>query len=143
MVIKFKNKLYGLHFTKDEFGYPEYSLKLNNNKNIEIFELNEYFKGNSYATEYYRLLKINKKLENDQIFHFLKDMDKNQLNFDFYPRINFNSNNNYHCMSFLLKLLNYYNIIPNFNFQNFTSDDLEYLPKLSLGLYNKPIVFKI
>ena len=79
-----------------------------------------------------------------------------KINFSFMPNINYCSkdiksnigndnfiNNKNHCMSFILKLLHYLKIIPQFNFQNFTSNDLIYLPKLSNNLYNDPIIIKI
>jgi len=142
-VIKFNNKIYGMHYTKYIYNYPQFCMKFNN-KHIEIFGLEDYIIDNSYATKYYRVFKPNVNIDNNKIFEYLKIMDMKKLNFKFLPDINYNKDtNSYHCMSFILKLLNYINIIPRFNFQNFSSDDLEYLPDLSNGKYDKSFIIKV
>ena len=155
IVINFKNKKYGLHYINKKFGYPENILEFEY-KHIELIPLDSYLKDNYYSVKNYRLFKIKKELNNDKIFSFLKTLNMEKINFSFMPNINYCSkdiksnigndnfiNNKNHCMSFILKLLHYLKIIPQFNFQNFTSNDLIYLPKLSNNLYNDPIIIKI
>jgi hypothetical protein len=142
-VIKFNNKFYGLHFIRNTLNYPELCMNFNN-KHIEIFSLENYLIDNSFATKYYRVFRPNVNIDNNKVFEFLKIIDIKKLNFKFLPDINYNKDtNSYHCMSFILKLLNYINIIPRFNFQNFSSDDLEYLPELSNGKYDKSFIIKV
>jgi hypothetical protein len=142
-VIKFNNKIYGLHYTKHNYEYPENCMNFNN-KHIELFNLNDYFNDNSYATKYYRVFSPNIKIDNSKVFDFLKNMDLQKLNFRYFPTINYcKDNNEYNCMSFILKLLNYINFIPKFNFQNFYSVDLEYLPDLSNGKYNESFIINV
>ena len=155
IVINFKNKKYGLHYINKKFGYPENILEFES-KHIELIPLDSYLKDNYYSVKNYRLFKIKKELNNDKIFSFLKTLNMKKINFSFMPNINYCSkkikkniedddyiDNKNHCMSFILKLLHYLNIIPQFNFQNFTSNDLIYLPQLSNNLYNNPIIIKI
>jgi len=140
MVIKYKNKNYILHYTVDNPGYPENMLTFNT-KHIEMFLLDDYLKDNYYSVKYYRLFKTKKIINNDSIFEFLKNINYKDLKFSFMINIG-EENNTYHCMSFLLKILNSINIIPKLNFQNFTSDDLIYLPELSNNIYDKPFIFE-
>ena len=147
-IIKFKNKNYVLHYTMDNCGYPKNILTFNT-KHLEIFLLDDYLRDNYHATKYYRIFKPKKSLDNEKIFDFLKNIDIDNLKFSFLPCIknciyNTNdNNNNYNCMSFILRILNYLKIIPEFNFYNFTSNDLIYLPKLSNNNYNDSIIIKI
>lgn len=142
-VIKFNNNLYGLHYVNSNFGYPDNIISFKS-KHIEIFELDKYIIDNHYYVKYYRLFKIKEKLNNDLIFNFIKTLDMEKLFFSFYPNTNekhiINNTNKYHCLSFILNLLNYCNIIPKLNYQNFMSDDLIYLPNLSNLKYNDPII---
>lgn len=155
IVINFKNKKYGLHYINKKFGYPENILEFDS-KHIELIPLDSYLKDNYHAVKNYRLFKIKKEVNNDKIFSFLKTLNMEKINFSFMPNINYCSkeikknigndnsiNNKNHCMSFILKLLHYLNIIPQFNFQNFTSNDLTYLPQLSNNLYNDPIIMRL
>jgi len=142
MVINFKNKNYVLHFTLRTCGYPQNILHFNDTENIEIFLLDDYLKYNYKSVKYYRLFKTKKLINNDSIFEFLKNINYKDLKFSFMINIKEDNKNTYHCMSFLLKILNSINIIPKFNFQNFTSDDLIYLPELSNNIYDKPFMFE-
>lgn len=140
MVIKYKNKNYLIHYTANNPGYPKNMLTFNT-QHIEMFLLDDYLKDNYYSVKYYRLFKTKKIINSDSIFEFLKNINYKDLNFSF--MMNFGEDNNtYHCMSFLLKILNTINIIPKFNFQNFSSDDLIYLPELSNNIYDKPFIFE-
>ena len=133
-ILKFNNNFYGLHFIKSNFGYPEKYLSFDS-KHIEIFPLIDYLKENDYSVKYYRLFKIKNSISNELVFNFIKTLNMKELFFSYLPNLNQNhiikNSNNFHCLSFILKLLNYCNIIPEFNFQNITSDDLLFLPKLS------------
>jgi len=142
MVIKFKSKYYALHYFGINSKYPSNILKINGAKYIEIFLLDDYLKDNYSSVKYYRLFKTKKIINNDSIFEFLKNINYKDLKFSFMINIDNQENNTYHCMSFLLKILNSINIIPKFNFQNFTSDDLIYLPELSKNVYDKPVMFE-
>jgi len=142
IVINFKNKKYGLHYINKKFGYPENILEFDS-KHVELIPLDSYLKDNYHAVKNYRLFKIKKEVNNDKIFSFLKTLNMEKINFSFMPNINYYNDDKNHCMSFILKLLYYLNIIPKFNFQNFTSNDLTYLPQLSNNLYNDPIIIKI
>jgi len=148
-VIKFKNKNYVLHYTMSNCGYPKNILTFNS-KHLEIFLLDDYLRDNYHATKYYRIFKPKKSLDNEKIFDFLKKIDIDNLKFSFLPCIknclynnDNNNDNNYNCMSFILRILNYLKIIPDFNFYNFTSNDMLYLPKLSNNNYNDSIIIKI
>jgi hypothetical protein len=147
IVIKFKNKNYGLHFTNNNFGYPNNILsfcKENMNKNgrhIEIFLLDEYINNRYNPVTYYRIFKIKNKLNNDNIFNFLKSLNINNLKFSYIPSSDYNTNK-YNCANFLLKMLNYLKIIPNNNYSYFTSDNFIYLPDLSNNMYDIPFMIK-
>jgi hypothetical protein len=145
-VIKFNNNLYGLHYVNSNFGYPENIISFKS-KHIEIFELDKYFIDNYYYVKYYRLFKIKEKLNNDLIFNFIKTLDMEKLFFSYYPNTNekhiINNTNKYHCLSFILNLLNYCNIIPKLNYQNFMSDDLIFLTELSNFKYKESIIIKL
>jgi hypothetical protein len=143
-IIKFKNKNYILHYTNDNFGYPKNILSFDS-KHMEIFLLEDYLINNHHSTKYYRFFKSKKELDNEKIFDFLKNLNMNDLKFSYLPCIKNckNTSNNYNCMSFILKILNYLKIIPDFNFYNFTSNDLIYLPRLSNNIYNNSIMIKI
>ena len=141
IIIKFKNRNFMLHYTHDA-GYPANILKFNDTKLIEICLLDDYLKDNYNSVKYYRLFKTKKIINNDSIFEFLKNISYKDLKFSFMINIKEDNTNTYHCMSFLLKILNSINIIPKFNFQNFTSDDLIYLPELSKNIYDKPFMFE-
>jgi len=144
-IIKFNNNFYGLHFIKSNFGYPKKYISFDS-KHIEIFPLKDYLKDNNYSVKYYRLLKVKDKIENNLVFNFIKNLNMKDLSFSYYPNLNENhlikNSNKYHCLSFILKLLNYCNIINKFNYQNITSDDLIFLPELSNFKYNNPIIIK-
>lgn len=143
IVIKFKNKDYFLNYTGGNFGYPGNILSFKS-PYIEIFPLDSYFMDNYHATKYYRLFQINKPINNDKIFKFLQTLNYEKLGFTFLPCIKENvNNNNYNCMSFILTLLIFLNIIPSINVNNFSSIDLIYLPGLSNKMYNEPIIIKI
>ena len=141
-IINFKNKNYVLNYMMNNFGYPKNILSFNSN-HLEIFLLDDYLKDNYHAIKYYRIFKPKKSLDNEKIFDFLKYIDIDNLKFSFLPCIKNCLYNNNNCMSFILRLLNYLKIIPDFNFCNFTSNDLIYLPALSNNSYKDPIIIKI
>jgi len=142
-IIKFNNNYYGLHFLKSNFGFPENYLGFDCN-NIEIFPLIDYLKDNDYSVKFYRLFKNKKKIKNNNVFNFLKSLPMKKLSFSFLPNFNskelIDNSNKYHCLSFILFLLNYCNAIPKLNYQNFISDDLIFLPQLSNYIYDEPII---
>lgn len=146
LIIKFNNTLYGLHFLDTNFGFPKNILKFES-KYIEIFPLKNYLIDNYYSVKYYRLFKLKEPISNDLIFNFLKNLDMKKLTYSFVPNMNvidiLKNNNKFHCLSFILNLLNYCNIIPKLNFQNFISDDLTFLPEFSNSKYNNSLIIKI
>jgi hypothetical protein len=139
-IIKFKNKIYGFHLVNKNFGYPNNVITFNT-KHLEIFLLNDYIKSNYNKIKYYRILKINSKIDNNNVFNFLKSLNMNNLKYSFLPFKDYNENK-YNCSNFILTLLNYLNIVPKYNFCNFTSDNFIYLPILSNNIYNEPFIIK-
>jgi hypothetical protein len=139
IILKFNNKNYILHFVSCSTPYPKYVLNIKS-KNIEISCLNSYLKNNIY-TKYYRVFKFNNKINNDMIFNYLKYIISKGISFSFYNIFNI-YNYQYQCMSFILKFLNYLDIIPEFNFNAFIPDNLYNLGKLSNRLYEDPIILK-
>ena len=140
-VFKFKNENYILHFCPYEsynYSYTKKSIRFNSTY-LEIARLENYLNDTSNFIKYYRLFKYNKKLENDKIFNFLKNLNMEKLNFKICPCIK-DCDNNYNCMSFILNNLN---IIPKFNINNFIPDNLVYLENISNYSYNKPIIIKV
>ena len=140
-IFKFNNKNYVLHFFNGNVEYPKNTLTFKS-KYLQITRLDDYLKDNYFYTEYYRLFKYNKKLEPDKIFSFLKNLNMENLRFTFSPCIKDCDNDRYNCMSFILKLLNSLNIIPKFNIDNFTPNDLIYLKNISHGSYDDPFIVK-
>ena len=145
-IIEFKNKHYILHYNIN-YGYPQNILYFQT-KYLEICLLDDYLKDNYSSTKYYRVLKKKTPINNDIIFNFLKTLNIPDSKFSFLPCIknckyDIYSEKKYNCMNFILRLLYYSKIIPEFNFYNFTSNDLEYLPSLSNNLYNEPFIVKI
>lgn len=142
-IIKFKNINYIVHFVGKNCGYPKYILNIGSEK-IEICKLETYLKYNLPICRYYRLIKCNKKINNNDIFLFFKKITSKKLSFSFrkHSAEENLSINEYQCMSFILTLLNNLKIIHKFNYQNFLPDDLFYLPQLSNNIYKNPVIFK-
>lgn len=141
-IFKFNNKDYVLHYRSESCGYPYNILTLG--KHIEICMLEDYLRDNYHATRYYRLFKINKPINNDKIFNFLKNLDINNLKFYFLPCfVDCPIDNNYNCMGFILKLLISINILPEFNYHNITPDNLVSLPKISKNVYDEPFIMEV
>lgn len=147
MIIKYNNTNYLLHFLPSSFGYPTDILNLNNNISIEIVKLDDYLRDNKNVY-YYRLFSVNKEINNEKIFNYLSKINNDNTKFSFIPSfIQFNKeelleNNSYNCLSFLLKILYEFKIIPFMNYTYFLSDDLICLPELSNYFYKKSIHFK-
>lgn len=142
-IIKFKNKNYLMHYTARNFGYPKNILSFDS-KYLEIFLLDDYFIDNYHSKKYYRIFKPIKPIDNDIVFNFLKKLDIENLQFSHFPCIKDCLEHNYfNCMTFILRILSYTKIIPEFNFYNSTPNDLKYLPKLSNNYYNDPIIIKV
>jgi hypothetical protein len=142
-VFKFNNTDYILHYVQDSTSYPE-NILLFKNKHLEVGRLKDYLKDNKFCTKYYRLFKNNKKIDTDKIFTFLNKLNIEDLQFSYKPCLkNCDYDNKFNCMSFILKLLNSLNIIPKFNINNFTSNDLVYLNSLSNNAYDKPFIIKV
>jgi hypothetical protein len=141
-IIKFNNKNYVIHYTPLNYGYPENYLSIG--KHIEIFKLKDYLKDNYNSVKFYRVLQYKNKLDNNELFKFLKKTENNNMKFSFIPCIN-NCENSYYynCMGFILKILNDLNIIPTFNKSTFTSDDGHYLVNLSNNSYKEPFIMKV
>ena len=74
------------------------------------------------------------------IFNYLKYITSKEISFSCYNI--FNKKYIYQCISFILKFLNYLDIIPEFNFNAFIPDNLYNLGKLSNRLYEDPIILK-
>lgn len=139
-IIKFKDKNYVLHYIRNNFAYPENIISFKSTNNIEIFLLDDYLKDNNYSSKYYRLFKINNEISNDSIFKFLQSLNKDKLQFTVFPCFKDCNINNFNCVSFILKLLNFTSVIPNLNFSNLTPNDFIYLPQLSNYVYNEPCI---
>jgi hypothetical protein len=143
-IIKFKNRDYVLHYTLFNCGYPKHILSFEGTGHIEMFPLQEYLRDNIHATKYYRVFKVDRPIDNDKLFTFIRHLNMRDLKFSFLPCIDkCEPTNTYNCMSFILRLLNYVNILPGFNYYNFSSDDLIHLPGLSNSMYKKPFMMKI
>lgn len=142
-VFKFKNNDYVLQYVLHSTSYPTNILSFKS-KHLEISRLRDYLEDNKFCTTYYRLFKYNKKLDNDKIFNFLKNLNIENLKFSFSPCLkNCEYDNQFNCMSFIMKLLNSLNIIPKFNIHNFIPNDLVYLNSLSNNAYDKPFIIKV
>ena len=141
-IINFKDKKYVLHYTKYNFAFPENIISFKSTNNIEIFLLDDYLKDNHYSSEYYRVYKINNKINNDSIFKFLQSLDKDKLQFTFLPCFENCNIDKFNCVSFLFKLLNYVSVIPDLNYSKMTPNDFAYLPELSNYVYNEPFIMK-
>ena len=139
IILNFNNKKYIIHLVT-KYDYPKYVLNIKS-KYLNISTLNSYLKNNSHITRYYRLFKFKNKLDNNRIFNCLKYITKKDISFSYLNIFN-TFDNKYQCMSFILKIIYYLNIIPKFNFNIFLPDDLYYLPNLSNGLYDYPIILK-
>lgn len=146
MIIKYNNIDYLLHFLPSSFGYPKDILNINNNISIEIVKLDDYLKDNKNVY-YYRLFSVNKSIDNTQIFNYLSNINNENTKFNFIPYFTLLNkeelleNNSYNCLSFLLKMLYEFDIIPIMNYTYFLSDDLVCLPELSNYFYKKGINF--
>ena len=142
MIIKFKNKNYILNYVENNFGYPKNILSFNETKYIEIFPLEDYLKDNKKYVKYYRIFRPKKYLNNNSIFNFLKSLDMKKLKFSYFNFI-YKNNDTYNCLSFILKILNYLNIISNFDINTIFPNDFIKLPELSNNLYNNPFIMKV
>jgi hypothetical protein len=142
MIIKFKNKNYILNYVENNFGYPKNILSFNETKYIEIFPLEDYLKDNKKYVKYYRMFRPKKYLNNNSIFNFLKSLDMKKLKFSYFNFI-YKNNDTYNCLSFTLKILNYLNIISNFDINTIFPNDFIKLPELSNNLYNNPFMMKV
>jgi hypothetical protein len=141
-IIKFNNKNYAMHYTLINYGYPENYLSIG--KHLEIFKLEDYLKDNYNSVKNYRVLQYRNKLDNNELFKFFKKIENNDMKFSFIPCLkNCDNNYYYNCMSFILRILNDLNIIPNFNKSTFTSNDAHYLVNLSKNSYKEPFIMKV
>jgi len=132
-----------MHFTLRNFGYPDNVLSFNS-KYLEIFLLDDYFIDNYHSKKYYRIFKPKTPIDNEIVFDFLQSLDIENLKFEHSPCIKDCLKYNYfNCMTFILRILSYIKIIPEFNFYNSTPNDLSYLPQLSNNYYNDPIIIKV
>jgi hypothetical protein len=136
IILKFNNKNYVLHFVGGITHWPKYVLNIKL-KNIEISCLNSYLKNNIY-TRYYRVFRNKNIINNSMIFNYLKYITSKEISFSCYNI--FNKKYIYQCISFILKFLNYLDIIPKFNFNTFSPDNLYNLSELSNRLYDEPII---
>ena len=151
MVLKYKSSIFGLHYTSENFKCSSYYIEFNN-KYIEIFPLKEYLYNYYDATKKYRIFRIKNELNYNKIFNFINLINNKNITFggDFYNIISNLSlkerkklPDKFTCLSFLLYLLNYLNIIPFNNYKIFTPDDLILLPEFSNVKYLNEYVFNI
>ena len=125
-------------------AYPE--LVRAQSLSTEIVKLDDYIKDNKNVY-YYRLFSVNKSIDNAKIFNYLSKTNNENTKFNFIPYFTILNkdellkNNSYNCLSFLLKMLYEFKIIPVMNYTYFLSDDLICLPELSKSFYNKEIIF--
>ena len=137
IILKFNKKKYMLHFSSPPSDWPKYVLYIKS-RNLEISCLDSYLKNNIY-TRYYRLFRTKTIISNDNIFNYLKYITSKKISFSFCNIFNI-YDNTYQCMSFILNLLYYLDIIPKFNFNYFIPDNLIFLPNLSNKLYDTPVI---
>lgn len=147
LVIKYNNKLYGLHISGSDFGYMIDSIKFYDNQYLEIFDLEEYlyYQELCFKKCKYRLATIKHPLNNNNIFNIVKNhfLD-NHFKFNALLLLKYNSVDEYinngfnytNCWSFILKILYLDNKIILLNYNNTTSNDIIFLPYWSNGLYN-------
>jgi hypothetical protein len=66
---------------------------------------------------------------------------KKKIYFSFIDIFNY-EDNKHNCISFILNLLHYLQIIPKFNYKFFIPDNFYFLPILSNNIYDSPIILE-
>jgi hypothetical protein len=149
IVVKYNNKIYGLHFVNFNLTYPQKYLSFDDNPNMELFLLEDYLNDNSYYIKNYNLIKIKNPISTTILFNELKNILNLKIKFFtlFFPKISIEEvekDNEYNCIGFILLILMNLKIIPQINTSTMSPDDLEYmLPELSKGLYTYEGSFSI
>jgi hypothetical protein len=146
IVIKYKNKDYGLFFTSKYLKFIKNRELLELNDNIKIILLNDIFiEYNFININYFRLIQVKKEIPLDNIIQYIEYLDK--LNFKYnYNTITFIYNKNkikkeLNSTGFILYFLYFLKIIKFINFNNIEADDLTFLPNISNNYYNEIIYF--
>ena len=132
IIIKFKDKYFGLHCMNLNYSKAEYKLKFKNS-NIEIICLDSYINTNKnmFNINEYRLFRTENNINNKNILKSLESLNIINMKFGIEPHFPSNKDdiinrNTFNCCSFILKLLNKLNIIPLVNYHNFTPNSFNF-----------------
>jgi hypothetical protein len=143
LIIKYNNRIYGLHMLPINLTYPKKYLSFNDvPKNMELFLLEDYLNDNYYYIKNYKYFKIKIPIQNNNLFVELKKILELKIKFMkiMLPKISIQQvekDNEYQCLSFILLLLINLKIIPKINVSTISPNDIEHiLPELSKGLYS-------
>jgi len=146
-VFVFEGDPYILHFHPGTFDFPEVAIYFST-KYMNVCLARDYFIDNHNAVRYYKFIRIRKKIDENNVFRYIKKIDdkKNNIIFSVNP-ILYNYRNTeqhkFHCVSFVLNLLIFLKLINTIQVQVTTPDELIHLYRLSNGSYHKSVIVKV